>query len=38
MADITAAVTAAQTLFTAIAALGVIVTGYFVGRKWFRRV
>jgi len=38
MDTITTAVDAAETLFAAIAALGVIVTGYFVGRKWFRRV
>ena len=38
MSDITAALGGATTLFGVIVTLAVLVTGFFVGRKWFKRV
>jgi len=38
MDEITAALTSATTLFGAVTTLAVLVTGFFVGRRWFKRV
>ena len=38
MAEITAMVAEATTLFGVIVVLAVAVTGFFVGRKWIKRV
>jgi len=38
MDAITDALTEATTLFGLVSTLGVLVTGYFVGRRWFKRV
>jgi len=38
MDAITAALTDATTLFGLITTLAVLVTGFFVGRRWFKRV
>lgn len=38
MTEITAAVGQASTLFTVIVALAVTVVGFFLGRKWLKRV
>lgn len=38
MSQITTAVAAAATLFQAIAVLGILVTGFFLGRSWLNRV
>ena len=38
MADITALLTDAETLWTAVAALAVIVIGFVAGRKLFRKI
>lgn len=35
---IDSAITTAQTLFGTVAALCVLVTGFFLGRKWLKRV
>jgi hypothetical protein len=38
MTAITTALGTATTLFAAVTLLAVLVTGFFVGRAWFRRV
>jgi hypothetical protein len=38
MSDITALTTSGTTLFIAITALAVTITGFFLGRKWVKRV
>jgi len=38
MTAITTALGTATTLFGVVITLAVLVTGFFVGRKWFRRV
>lgn len=38
MSEITAAVGSATTLFGVIVVLAVAVTGFFLGRKWLRKV
>jgi hypothetical protein len=38
MADITTALGTATTLFGVVVTLAVLVTGFFVGRSWLRRV
>ena len=38
MSDITAALGDATTLFGVVVTLAVLVTGFFVGRRWFKRV
>jgi len=38
MADITTALGTATTLFGVVITLAVLVTGFFVGRRWFKRV
>jgi len=38
MADITTLLGEGTTLFEAIVVLAVIVTGFFIGRKWLRKV
>jgi hypothetical protein len=38
MADITSALGDATTLFAAVVTLCVLVTGFFVGRRWLKRV
>jgi hypothetical protein len=38
MSEITAALGDATTLFGVVATLAVLVTGFFVGRAWLRRV
>ena len=37
MSDITAALGDATTLFGVVVTLAVLVTGFFVGRRWFKR-
>lgn len=38
MPEITSALGDATTLFTAVTTLCVLVTGFFVGRRWLKRV
>lgn len=38
MAEITTALGTATTLFGVVVTLAVLVTGFFVGRSWLRRV
>lgn len=38
MSEITTALGTATTLFGAVMTLSVLVTGFFVGRSWLRRV
>lgn len=38
MSNITTALGTATTLFGVVMTLGVLVTGFFVGRSWLRRV
>jgi len=38
MSEITTALGTATTLFGVVTTLAVLVTGFFVGRRWFRRV
>lgn len=38
MSEITDALTDATTLFGVVAVLAVTVTGFFLGRKWLKRV
>jgi len=38
MAEITDALTDATTLFGVVSTLAILVTGFFVGRRWFKRV
>lgn len=38
MSEITTALGTATTLFGVVVVLSVLVTGFFVGRKWFKRV
>ena len=38
MADITTALGTATTLFGVVTTLAVLVTGFFVGRRWLRKV
>jgi len=38
MTAITTALGTATTLFGVVTTLAVLVTGFFVGRRWFRRV
>ena len=38
MTEITTALGTATTLFGVVVVLAVLVTGFFVGRKWFKRV
>lgn len=38
MADITALLTSAETLWTAVAALAIVVTGFLIGRKFVKKV
>ena len=38
MADITTALATATTLFGVVTTLAVLVTGFFVGRRWLRKV
>lgn len=38
MAEITTALGTATTLFGVVTTLAVLVTGFFVGRSWLRRV
>jgi hypothetical protein len=38
MDDITTALGTATTLFGVVATLAILVTGFFVGRRWFKRV
>jgi len=38
MSEITDALTDATTLFGVVSTLAVLVTGFFVGRSWLRRV
>jgi len=38
MAEITTALGTATTLFGVVTTLAVLVTGFFVGRRWLRRV
>jgi len=38
MSDITDLLTEGTTLFEAIVVLAVIVTGFFIGRKWIKKV
>jgi len=38
MAEITDLLADGTTLFTAITVLAVIVTGFFLGRKWIKRI
>lgn len=38
MAEITTMLTDATTLFGLVATLAVLVTGFFIGRKWIKRV
>lgn len=38
MAEITTALGTATTLFGVVVTLAVLVTGFFVGRSWMRRV
>jgi len=38
MAEITDALTDATTLFGVVTVLAILVTGFFVGRRWFKRV
>jgi uncharacterized protein YneF (UPF0154 family) len=38
MDDITTALATATTLFGVVSTLAILVTGFFVGRRWFKRV
>jgi len=38
MAEITAALADATDLFALVSTLCILTTGFFVGRRWFRRV
>lgn len=38
MSEITTALGTATTLFAVVTTLAVLVTGFFVGRRWLRRV
>ena len=38
MGEITSALTTATTLFGLVVTLAVLVTGFFVGRSWLKRV
>jgi hypothetical protein len=38
MDNITAALATATTLFAVVSTLAILVTGFFVGRQWFKKV
>jgi uncharacterized protein YneF (UPF0154 family) len=38
MDSITAALATATTLFAVVSTLAILVTGFFVGRQWFKKV